>query len=179
MESKIILHMVRSYTYLIGSSRSIFCLHRQQLNAFAVVVVVVVVVVQNTNHDDSLFLLAWTTNRTQRVMVAFSYVSTFEMRLPAGIANTSLINIIVQIRDRLNCVAEYHISSVVVMSDKAEVNQLADVIRQQNTQTINMNPTVKLLASGDPNTIAQVIISISNVLNDINKETVATAVSSE
>lgn len=112
-------------------------------------------------------------------MLAYSYQPPFALRLPTGNSNTSLVNIIVQVRDILNCVTEYTLRPVIVRSDAAEVTTLIDALQQTSVQTINNNPTIQLLASGNPNVVGQVLTSVSQVFNQINNENIDNAISSE
>jgi hypothetical protein len=57
-------------------------------------------------------------------MVGFSPVSYFQVRLPMGNDQTSLLNVAVIIRDILDCVVEVNMSSIIVMSDSVGINNL-------------------------------------------------------
>jgi len=95
---------------------------------------------------------------SSKVMIAFSSVSTIEIRLPSG--NDQ--RLIIQIRDQLNCLTEYNLSSLVsVRSDFESID----------------NPIVNLLSSGNQNTISQVLISLSREFNKMNTENIQKAVS--
>lgn len=124
-------------------------------------------------------LLAWTTDRSKPMMLASSRSSEISLRLPAGDAETSMINIIVHIRDALYCVAEYNVHSVIVQPDLAVTAALTNVIGQANTESINSNPVIQLLAGGNPNTVGQVLTSISQIFNEMNQQSVDTAVQSK
>lgn len=84
-----------------------------------------------------------------------------------------------EIRDILNCVADYRISPLRVEADSAEINSLVDVMQQADIATMNANPTVQLLSSGNPNLIGQILTSISQAFNEMNSQQVASAVTSE
>ena len=103
-------------------------------------------------------------------MVAYSSASRIELRLPAGVDNTSTVEITIQIRDILNAITEYNLGSVIVVSDTAEIDNLFSALSQPNTGSLNTNPTVQLLSSGNPNVVGQVISAVSQILNDINTE---------
>jgi hypothetical protein len=118
-------------------------------------------------------------NDTQRLMIAYSGVPQFRLRLPSSVDNTSSINVVMQIQDVLNCVTEYHLISIVIIPDTGEVNSLADSLQQQNNQSLTVNPTVQRLSGGNPNTIAQVLMSVSQVFNGVSDEIATKAVSSE
>ncbi len=111
-------------------------------------------------------------------MIAFSSVSTIQIRLPAGNDNTSLLNIIIYIRDTLDCVTEFNVSSVVVVSDSEQINNLVVSI-QSSSSGITNNPFIQILASGNQNTVNQVISSLSQDFNKINSQTVENAVASK
>jgi hypothetical protein len=111
-------------------------------------------------------------------MIAFTSVSNFQVQLPAGNDNSSLVNLIVHIRDTLDCFAEYNISSPSVLPDTEGINNLIDNLKA-STHVINSNPIVQLLAGGNQNIIAQLIISISQVFNQMNIESLQNTVSSK
>jgi hypothetical protein len=122
--------------------------------------------------------LAWTTDSVQRTIIAFSLVSTFQVRLPSGNDQTSLLYLIVYIRDELDCIAEYNISTVAVVPDSAGTADLINSIQSSSNGRAS-NPIVQLLASGNQNTVTQVLTSLSQQFNKMNNENVDKAVSSE
>jgi hypothetical protein len=103
-------------------------------------------------------------------MIAFSAVSDFEVLLPAGDDETSLLNLIIHIRDTLDCITEVNLT-VNVTSDSI------DLIK--NFQNSTDNSMVQLLKGGNQNTVGQVITSSSQQFNKINSETIDTAVLSK
>ena len=109
------------------------------------------------------------------MMISFSFLSTFQARLPVGNDQTSLLHLIIRIRDRLECITEFDLSSVYVRPDSAGMNDLMNNL--QSSSTTN-NPIVQLLASGNQNTVGQVISSISQQFNQKNNENMKSAVSS-
>ena len=117
----------------------------------------------------------WTTNPSERTIVAFSSVSTIQVRLPAGGDRTSVVNIIGIIRDGLDCITEMNLSSVVVSSDSEEITNF--VVSIQSTKT--NDPIVQTLSSGNQNLIGQVITSVSLEFNKINNQTIENAVASK
>lgn len=86
-------------------------------------------------------------------MIAFSSVFEFEVRLPNGNMNRSLLNLFIEIRDRFDCVSEYNLTSVIVQSYSSTFNSL-----------------IQLLLNGNENTIGQILISLSQQFNQINME---------
>ena len=61
--------------------------------------------------------LVWTSDPSKQIFVAFSTISTFEVRLPAGDDQTSLLHLIVSIRDTSYCTTELNMSSIHVRPD--------------------------------------------------------------
>jgi hypothetical protein len=112
------------------------------------------------------------------MMLAFSVFPTIQVRLPAGTDNQSLVYLVGFVRDPFDCVTEFNLSSVVVISDSTEITNLVDSL-QNSRSGITTNPLVQILASGNQNTIGQVISSLSRAFNKINDQTVKTAVESE
>jgi hypothetical protein len=123
-----------------------------------------------------LCFVAWTTDSNNPLVLASTPESSIQLRLPAGNAGPSSVNIIIYILDILNAVAEFDIYSVNVVPDLEATTTLINALQPSSLTTINSNPTIKLLASGNPNTIGQVLTSVSQVLNGINQQNIETAV---
>jgi hypothetical protein len=125
-----------------------------------------------------VLILVWTTDRSNLLMIGFSSISTFDVQLPAGDDNSSMVNLIVHIRDTFECITEYNMSSVSVIPDTTVINNLINNL-QVSTSAANNNPIVQLLASGNQNTVGQVITSLSQVFNKMNTQSIQNAVSSK
>ena len=110
------------------------------------------------------------------MMISFSFLSTFQARLPVGNDQTSLLHLIIRIRDRLECITEFDLTSVYVRPDSAGMNDLMKDLQSSSTTT---NPIVRLLASGNQNTVGQLISSISQQFNQKNNENLYNAISSK
>jgi hypothetical protein len=111
------------------------------------------------------FKLVWTNNPMNRIMIAFSSISNFQVRLPAG-----ELYIIIHIRDTLDCITDVNLTSNVVPD-------IVDLIN--NLQGSEDSSMVRLLASGNQNTVGQIIISISQQSNQMNDENIGRAISSK
>jgi hypothetical protein len=109
-------------------------------------------------------------------MTAFSPGSIFQVRLPAGDDSTSILNLIVVIRDQLDCTTQYNLSFVFVTPDSAGINNLINDI-QGSTNGLANNPIVQLLASGNQNIVGQVLASLSQQFNKMNSQSLDKAVS--
>ncbi|CAF4382246.1 unnamed protein product, partial [Adineta steineri] len=123
-----------------------------------------------------LVILAWTTDISQRTIIAVSPEDNFQVRLPAGDNGTSLLNLVVYVRDLLNSVTQVNISSVNVIADMAIINDLIDKITNSSS-TITNNAIVRLLSSGNQNVVGQMIISLSQELNQMSSENLDKAIS--
>jgi hypothetical protein len=110
-------------------------------------------------------------------MIAFTPVSTFQIRLPAGDNQTSLLNIVIHIRDLLDCVVEVNMSSVSVLVNIQEINNLINGL-QSSTNQLNNNQFVQLLSSGNLNVVGQTLTSLSQQFNQMNNEIINNAISS-
>jgi hypothetical protein len=106
----------------------------------------------------NIFILVWTNDRWKLKIIAFSSISEFQMRLPAG--NN---NLIVHIQDPFYCITEYNISSSIHV--------------RLDLKSSNNNPFIEILSTGNQNTVGQTVISLSEQLNQINDETIDKAVS--
>ncbi len=112
------------------------------------------------------------------MIIGFTTQSSFQLRLPPGDDNNSLPNISVHIRDMLNCVTEYNMSTIMILPDSIGITALIDVVQQPDNET-NSNPLVQLLASGNQNIVGQILTSLSQVFNKASSENVEFAVASE
>ena len=126
----------------------------------------------------SLFvLLAWANDLSTRISIAYSSISTFNVLLPAGDNQTSTLVVIIHVRDQLNCIAEFNISSVTVAPDLVAINNLIVDI-QNSSKTILTNPIIQLLASENQNFVGQLLTSVSKQFNQINSENLDQAIAS-
>ncbi len=119
-------------------------------------------------------MIGWSTDSTDQVMLAFSFVSTIQLLLPATNDNTSLLNIVVYIRDTYDCAKQFNISSILVESDLTGIESLLG-----NSQNSTNNAFVQMLNSGNQNAVSQVLTSISKQSNQINNQAIQTALASK
>ncbi len=99
-------------------------------------------------------------------MIAFSSVSTFQVRLPAGDDQT----LIIYIRDIDDCITEYNISSVTVILDSTEINDFING---------SQNSIVQLLSSQNQNIVSQIITLLSQQFNIMSNENLNKTISSK
>jgi len=113
--------------------------------------------------DYSLDIVS-TNDPSQRLIIAFSVLSIFEVRFSA---DTS-IHLIISIRDTLDCITEFNLSSINVIPNSAGIIELSNSVQNAVTNS----PIVQLLASGNQNTVGQVITLISQQFNQMNNENI-------
>ena len=104
-------------------------------------------------------LYTWTTDPSEKIMIAYWSFSQYQLRLPPSQNQTSLLNLIIFIRDQFDCVTQYNLTSVYVQSNKTELNS-----------------TIQLLTNGNQMTMNQILISFSQQLNQINDENIQQAI---
>ena len=107
-------------------------------------------------------------------MIAFSSVSIFQVRLPAGSNQT---NLIVSVRDLLDCSQDVPLPSINIIANTDDINNFINVIL--NPSSTSNNEFVQLLSSGNQNIIGQVVISLSQQFNQMNTQSLDNAVSSK
>lgn len=110
-----------------------------------------------------MIILGYSTDLLEEILIAFSSVSEFQVRLPCENGNISTLNLFLRIRDTRDCITQFNITSVTVALDWSSVN----------------NSLIQLLSSGNQNTIGQVLISIAQQFNRINSEALDEAVASK
>lgn len=126
----------------------------------------------------SLRILVSATDSSRRLIVGFSSIPNFQVRLPADHENVSILNMIIHIRDTFDCVTEYNMSSVSVQFDSGSVSRLINNLKG-STNEINSNPFIRSLYGGNQNIIGQIITSLSQQFNRINMENIRNAASSK
>lgn len=109
--------------------------------------------------------LVSTNNKIKQTMVAFALISNFQVRLPAG-----ELNLIVQIRDTLDCVTEVNLTLSVTLDEMDFINSL---------ENLENNSMARLLVSGNQNTVGQIINSITQQSNQKNDANLNKAISSK
>jgi hypothetical protein len=123
-------------------------------------------------------IAAWTTDPSQQMVIGSTIETPFQLQLPAGSDNISSVHIIIYIRDMLNAITEYDIQPIIVIPDMADIITLINILQQSNIEIINENSFIQLISGGTQNTIAQILTSLSQILNEMNNENIQTAISS-
>ncbi|CAF4361336.1 unnamed protein product, partial [Adineta steineri] len=109
------------------------------------------------------------------MIVAYSTISSFQVRLPPGDDQTSLLHLFVHIRNQFDCVTEFNLPSVTVMPDLVGLTDFINNIQNLSSELIR-NPITQLLGSQNQNVVGQLIISLSQQLNKMNSENIDTTI---
>ena len=123
-------------------------------------------------------LSSFTVDAPEQMMIAFSSVSDFTVRLPSLDSNQTQLNLLMTIRDTLDCVVSVNLSSVNVTVDVSSISQLIDQLSTL-TDASTTSSFSRLLSSGNQNTVAQLVGSISQYFNKIDSQSIGDAVSSK
>ena len=110
-----------------------------------------------------------TTDWSKQRIVAFSSLSSFQVRLATDAETETVVNLTVHIRDQRDCITAYNLSSVVISPDLVGMTDLIDRVLNVS-QTLPSNAFVQLLTSGNQNLVGQLITSFSQQLNRINRQ---------
>ncbi len=113
------------------------------------------------------------------MMIGFTSLSTFHVRLSNGNNQNSLLNLHVHIRDKLDSIKEYNITTPVYIHDgSTEIENLFNSFKESKNDLGN-NSFVHELLIGNQNVIGQIINSISQQFNKMNIQNLDNAVSSK
>jgi hypothetical protein len=129
-----------------------------------------------------LFFLieAWTIGFSTRIMLAATAAPRFKLRLPAGDSNISLVNILVEIKDTLNCVTQQRLTTpVIVTANKDEIERLVNDLQQPITEDNDINKIFGLPDDSGQNMIEQVLKSFLQEINEMNNHNLEIAIASK
>lgn len=127
-------------------------------------------------------LLVWTPTTERRIMLGSTTSKTYNIRLPAGHGNKSAVDVIVQIRDNLHCVTEFNITNISVVPVYEEINSFINTIKisstSSNASMVNNDDLAKVLENGSPEVASQVVTTVSQVLNEMNLQSIKSGIES-
>ena len=122
-----------------------------------------------------LVYIGWSTNPTDRVMLAFSIESDIQLLLPAVDGNGSTLNLVVSVRDRYDCVTEVDFASVTVDEDVTLINQFVDYVQTHNDTSVK-SFFAGQLSSDNQNRRSQAAVTLSQHFTLASLQAVQTAV---
>ena len=115
---------------------------------------------------------------SEQLMLAFTQAETLLIQLPAGYGSESVMNLLVHIRDKRNCVREYLMESVTVVTDQAAIDGFINAVDNLGNGSTN-NAMINVLGSGNQNRIGQIINLLSQEFNRRNEQDSQMAVQSK
>lgn len=105
-------------------------------------------------------------------MLGYTTDNRFQVRMPIGDPNSTVLNLVVRIRDIYDSFIEINMSSISVISDTIKVTEFMNTVISTFDHTINesrmsSNPFIQILyGNGYENDICQWFNSISQLLNN-------------
>ena len=117
-------------------------------------------------------------------MLGFTTQNTFQVRMPMGDSNSTLLHLVVRVRDTFGCVTEMNMSSISVLPDTHNITEFMTAVQLTYNNTLNdsritSNPFIQILyGSGNENNVCQLLISISQVLDHKDKQSLLKSITS-
>jgi hypothetical protein len=132
----------------------------------------------------SFFVSAWTSDRSNRLMIGYTTLDSFEIRMPVNDLNVSLIQLMVYVRDVFDSITVLNLPSISIVPDIDSIASLMTAIKSTlaTTNYSNMmtsNPLVPILYGGNQNDVCQVLTSVSQVLNILAQQNLQSAIHGE
>lgn len=132
--------------------------------------------------DVDLYVLVWTKNQSIRLMIGYTTLTSFQIRIPIDDLNSSLIQPFVRVRDQYDCTTEINLSLIFLQMDLSETLSLLTTIKStvvNSDYRIVMNTSnslIEILYGGYQNDICQVLTSFSQILNILAEENLQSAI---
>ncbi|CAF1138200.1 unnamed protein product [Rotaria magnacalcarata] len=105
--------------------------------------------------------------------------STLELLLPAGSGNAPSVLVSVHVQDNRNCVKEFNIANVSVVTNHSDINEFISAIQAAPTKNgapSSNSSLKKLLNNSSPTVVARIVTAISQTVNQITSEVITKAV---
>jgi hypothetical protein len=127
----------------------------------------------------SFFVSAWTSDRSNRLMIGYTTLDSFEIRMPVNDLNVSLIQLMVYVRDQYDCTTEFDLPSISIVPDINNIISLITIVESSDySGEISSNPLIETLYSGNQNDICQVLTSAGQILNTLAEQNLQLAINS-
>ena len=123
-------------------------------------------------------LVGWEDDPSNRMLLGYSSQPSMVTRIPVSGSGAASIHAVVSIRDRLGSATEVSLPATTVEQDASTVNNLIDGLMDGSTDDLKNNPVIQSLSSGNPNTVSQILGSVSGTVNGMNSENIDQAVQS-
>jgi hypothetical protein len=117
-------------------------------------------------------------------MLAYNTSNTFQVRMPIGNLNSTLLQILVHVKDNCDCVTERILAPISVLSDMNNIISLIKTVESAQitgdySNIMISNPLVPILYDGNQNDVCQVLTSVSQVLNILAQQNLQLAMQSK
>ena len=110
-------------------------------------------------------------------MIAFSPLTTFQVRLPAGTDNTSLLHLFVHVRDTFDGIASRNITPVTVLQDPDD--DVHVLVNSLVSSSANQSLLLHRFLVEHQNNVDQLLTSLARDLDRIDAVDLQNAVDSE
>lgn len=118
----------------------------------------------------------WTQDRSRKMIIAFSSEPIFRVRLSVERNETSLLNLVVGIRDQFNSIRLRDLLPASVHVDTTEMDHLINGLESSKAE-LTLNPLLQLLSGRNQNQVGQIFTSIAQELDRRNTRQMSTAAS--
>ena len=118
----------------------------------------------------------WRQDRSRKMIIAFSSEPIFRVRLSVERNETSLLDLVVSIRDQFNSIRLCDLLPVRVHVDTTEMDHLINALESSKAE-LTLNPLLQLLSGRNQNQVGQIFTFIAQELERRNARQMSTAAS--
>jgi hypothetical protein len=112
-------------------------------------------------------------------MIGFTTETIFQARMSIGDLNSTMLHITVRVRDMLGTVTELDIQSISVVPNMIDISALISVAQSTvNISSKTSKSLLRILYGGNDNDVCQCLISVSQILNNMAKNSLLLALKS-
>jgi hypothetical protein len=113
-------------------------------------------------------------------MIGYTTSTSFQVQMPIDDLNSTLLQLVVHVRDLTDCMTEWDMHPITVIPDTNSITTLIITIQStlENNSLITSNPFIHTLYGGDQNDVCQSLISFSRILNMMANQYLQIATSS-
>jgi hypothetical protein len=116
-------------------------------------------------------------------MLAYTTTTSFQVRMPNGDLNSTLLYLLVRVRDNFDCTTQLNLSSISVIPDMKNIVSIMTTIGSPSATLLkdndmNFNPLINTLYSGNQNDVCQVLTAVVQVVNMMAQQNIQSAIDS-
>jgi hypothetical protein len=117
-------------------------------------------------------------------MLGYNTSTIFQVRMPIGNLNSTLLQILVQVRDKYDCVTEVNLPWISVLPDMNNIISLIKAVEStlpdaDYSNMMTANSLISILYDGNQNDVCQILTSVSQMLNILAQQNLQSAIHSE